>query len=98
MSYKENAGWQFNDIKKIIHEQNEKLNRELEMINMNQILRLKNTVSETIYRAPDKKMYKMEEISTNSRTSHLKFSNQRRTKKKILKKVQNACWIMNTNK
>ena len=48
----EKAGWQFNDIKKIIHEQNEKLNRELEMINMNQILKLKNAVSETIYRAP----------------------------------------------
>jgi hypothetical protein len=50
----ENAGWESNDIKKIIHEQNKKLNRELEMINMNQILQLKNTISETIYRAPTK--------------------------------------------
>ena len=53
----ENAGWEFNDIKKIIHEQNEKLNRELEMINMNQILQLKNTISETIYRAPTKDVF-----------------------------------------
>ena len=36
----ENAGWESNDIKKIIHEQNKKLNRELEMINMNQIFSL----------------------------------------------------------
>ena len=50
----ENAGWQFNDIKKIIHEQNEKLKRELEMIKMNQILKLKDTISEIIYRAPTK--------------------------------------------
>lgn len=45
---------QFREIKKIIHEQNEKLKRELEMIKMNQILKLKDTISETIYRAPTK--------------------------------------------
>ena len=98
----ENTNRQLNKIKKVIHEQNERFNREIEIIEKSQtdILDLKNIMNEmkNAIENINRRVIKQKEESVDVKPGHLELSNLSRKKEKRMKNEESLCELGSTIK